>query len=85
VTGYQDLPRPELTRPAAGETTHWDAVYRGNPVRIAAQLRRVLGKPDPVLVEVAETTNARRVIEYRMLATPGGLELGLLGLVGWLT
>ncbi len=85
VTGYQDLPRPDLTRLAAGETTHWDAVYRGNPIRVAAQLRRVFGKPDPVLVEVAETTNARRAIEYRMLAALGGLELGLLGLVGWLT
>jgi two-component system sensor histidine kinase TctE len=85
VTGYQDLPRPDLTRLAAGATTHWDAVYRGNPIRVAAQLRRVFGKPDPVLVEVAETTNARRAIEYRMLAALGGLELGLLGLVGWLT
>src|SRR5580704_12152513 len=85
VTGYQDLPRPDLARLAAGETAHWDAVYRGNPIRIAAQLRRVFGKPDPVLVEVAETTNARRAIEYRMLAALGGLELGLLGLVGWLT
>ncbi len=85
VTGYQDLPRPDLTRLAAGETTHWDAVYHGNPIRIAAQLRRVFGKPDPVLVEVGETTNARRVIEYRMLAGLGVLELGLLGLVGWLT
>ena len=85
VTGYQDLPQSDLTRLSAGETTHWDAAYRGNPVRIAAQLRRVFGKPDPVLVEVAETTNARRVIEYRMLAALGLLELGLLGLVGWLT
>ena len=85
VTGYQDLPRPDLTQLAAGETTHWDAVYRRNQIRVAAQLRRVFGKPDPVLVEVAETTNARRAIEYRMLAALGGLELGLLGLVGWLT
>jgi two-component system sensor histidine kinase TctE len=85
VTGYEDLPQPDLTRRAAGETIHSDAVYRGNPIRIAAQLRRVFGKPDPVLVEVAETTNARRAIEYRMLAALGLLELGLLGLVGWLT
>ena len=85
VTGYQDLPRPDLTRLAAGETTHWDAVYRRSPIRIAAQLRRVFGKPNAVLVEVAETTNARRAIEYRMMAALGGLELGLLGLVGWLT
>ncbi len=85
ATGYQDLPRPDLMRLAVGETTHWDAVYRGYPIRIAAQLRHVFGKPDPVLVEVAETTNARRAIEHRMLAALGGLELGLLGLVGWLT
>jgi two-component system, OmpR family, sensor histidine kinase TctE len=85
VTGYQDLPRPQLTRLAVGETKHWDAVYRGSRIRIAAQLRRVFGKPNPILVEVAETTNARRAIEYRMLAALGGLELGLLALVGWLT
>jgi two-component system sensor histidine kinase TctE len=45
----------------------------------------VFGKPDLVLVEVAETTNARRVIEHRMLAALGLLEFGLLGLVGRLT
>ena len=85
VTGYQDLPRPDPTRLADWETVHWDAFYRGNSIRVGAQARRVFGKADPVLVEVAETTNARRAIEYRMLAALGGLELGLLGLVGWLT
>jgi two-component system sensor histidine kinase TctE len=84
VTGYKDLPRADPSRLRPGATEHWDALYRGVPIRIAAQARRVYGKPEPVLVEVAETTNARRALERRLLLGLAGLEAGLIGLMALL-
>lgn len=85
VTGYRDLPLVEAVRLEPGVTRHWDGAMRGAAVRVAAQARRVYGKPDPVLVAVAETTDARRALEWRLLGGLALLEAGLLGLVGVLT
>jgi two-component system sensor histidine kinase TctE len=84
VTGYQDLPLIDVQRLEPGRTEHWDAAYRGFQVRVAAQARRVYGKPDPVLVAVAETTGARRMLEHRMLGGLILMEAGLIGVVGLL-
>ena len=81
VTGYGDLPLPDVAAMVPGETAHRDALYRGVPVRIAAGARRVYGRPDPVLVQVAQTVNARRALERGMLLGLAGLEAALLGLV----
>jgi two-component system sensor histidine kinase TctE len=82
VTGYRDLPRVELARLRPGVTYHWDTVMRGSPVRMAAEARRQYGKPDPVLVQVAQTRDARRALEFQLLGGLAALEGGLLGLVG---
>ena len=84
VTGYKDLPRADPSRLRPGVPEHWDTAYRGVPVRIAAQARRVYGKPEPVLVEVAETTNARRALERKLYLGLAGLEAGLIGVVALL-
>ena len=84
VTGYRDLPVADVAALRIGETVHRDGRMRGAAVRIAAQLRRVYGKSSPVLVQVAETRNARRRLEWRMLAGLAATEAGLLGLVGLL-
>jgi two-component system, OmpR family, sensor histidine kinase TctE len=84
VTGYKDLPLPDPARLPPEVTEHRDAVYRGVPVRLAAQARRVFGAAKPVLVAVAETTRARKALEARMLGALALLECGLLGLVGLL-
>jgi two-component system sensor histidine kinase TctE len=84
VTVYRDLPRADDARMTPGVTEHRNATMRGASVRVAAQARRIYGKPDPVLVEVAETRNARRALEGRLLAALAALEAGLLGLVGLL-
>lgn len=84
VTGYRDLPRPdEEVEP--GPTRHRDAVMRGAAVRIAARARRVYGKPGAVLVQVAETRDARSSLELRLLGGLVLLEGVLLALVGILT
>jgi two-component system, OmpR family, sensor histidine kinase TctE len=85
VTGYRDLPMPDAGPLVPGETVHRDGVVRGASVRIAAQARRVYGKPDPVLVQVAETREARQTLERRLLAGLAFAELGLLGLIGTLS
>jgi two-component system sensor histidine kinase TctE len=70
----------------AGETGHRDGAYRGKTVRIGAQARQVYGRPGLVLVAVAETVQARRVVEREMLIGLAVLEAGLIGLIaclGW--
>ncbi|WCS22963.1 sensor histidine kinase [Methylobacterium sp. NMS14P] len=85
VTGYRDLPIPDVGALQPGVTIHRDGVVRGASVRIAAQARRVYGKPSPVLVQVAETREARQTLERRLLAGLALAELGLLGLIGALS
>ena len=85
VTGYIDLPQPQGDSVRGPTALHWDATYRGREIRIAARWRRVYGLPEPVLVQVAETTNGRRELEMRMLGALTILEAALLGLVGALT
>jgi len=57
LTGYDDLPPP----PEAGEgPRYYDAVYRGDPVRITAlETRFPTEPPVAVLVQVAETVGGR--------------------------
>jgi two-component system sensor histidine kinase TctE len=82
VTGYRDLPRADVGQMKPGVTEHWNATMHGATVRVAAQARRIYGKPYPVLVEVAETRNARRELEWQLLVALAALEAGLLGVVG---
>ena len=86
ITGYKDLPLSGFDRLKAGETGHRDGAYRGKTVRIGAQARQVYGRPGLVLVAVAETVQARRVVEREMLIGLAMLEAGLISLIaclGW--
>lgn len=85
VTGYRDLPAVDIGTLVPGVTAHRDGVVRGAGVRIAAQARRVYGKPDLVLVQVAETREARQSLERRLLTGLALAELGLLALIGTLS
>jgi two-component system, OmpR family, sensor histidine kinase TctE len=87
VTGYPDLPAPSPTWPAPGTRVHWSSFYKGREVRLAAEARKLYGKPMPVLVEVAETIRARSLLERQMLTGLAVLEAVLLlviGLLAWL-
>ncbi len=85
VTGYRDLPGLDADLLPPGVTTHRDSIVRGASVRIAAQARRVYGKPSPALVQVAETREARQGLERRLLVGLALAELGLMGLIGVLS
>jgi len=79
VTGYLDLPLPAFDRMPVNATRFRDDTYRGRPVRVAAQVRRLYGVPQPILVQVAETTGGRRTTEIDMLLWLTLLEVALVG------
>lgn len=85
VTGCQDLPPP----PVAGGAVFYDAVYRGEAVRIVALARRVAGPglAGDALVQVAQTRSERNLLA-RDLARDTGWRLLLLvllvGVLAWL-
>ncbi len=79
LTGYLDLPVLDPGRLPTNVTLFRDATYRGHPVRIAAQVRRLYGESRPVLVQVAETTDGRRRTEIDMLLWLTLLEVALVG------
>jgi two-component system sensor histidine kinase TctE len=87
VTGYSDLPLGGQLQLAPGKTVYWDAMYKGESVRLTAQARWLYGKPKPVLVVIAETTSARRALEHRMLLALALVEavlLTVLGILAWI-
>jgi two-component system sensor histidine kinase TctE len=78
VTGYQDLPRADVTKIPVGSVEHFDSLYKGIPVRVAAMTQAAYGKPLPVLIEVAETTNGRTTIQRQLLLALVALESGII-------
>lgn len=86
VTGYQDLPLAEMARQSRSAVKHFDFIYKGAPIRLAALAQPVYGKPEPVLIEVAETRNGRNATQRELLLALGGLEVGIIltaALLGW--
>ncbi|KAA0587650.1 sensor histidine kinase (plasmid) [Azospirillum oryzae] len=79
ITGYLDLPLPDISKMPTNVTVFRDATYRGHAVRVAAQIRRLYGVPLPVLVQVAETTAGRRAVEVDLLLWLTLLEVALVG------
>lgn len=70
VTGYGDLPADEASRSLApGQSTVYDATYRGADIRVIAIAGAASGtrKSIPFTVFVAETTQARSNLVQQML------------------
>lgn len=78
VTGYLDLPRADASAIPVGTVEHFDSLYKGVPVRVAAMTQAAYGKPLPVLIEVAETTNGRTGIQRQLLLALVALEGGII-------
>ena len=69
LTGYGDLPNIVPGGLADTQVVFGHAVYRGQPVRVVAEGRRLPQINRPVIIEVAETLGARkRASEHEMLA-----------------
>ena len=87
VTGYPDLPLTDAENMRPGSMSHLDLRYKGRLVRVAATVQPVYGKPHPVLVEVAETTNGRTAAQQELLLVLAALETGIIlaaAALGWL-
>ncbi|HEX7849753.1 MAG TPA: sensor histidine kinase [Sphingomonas sp.] len=80
VTGYADLPNVVPRGLHDTEVEFHDAEYKGRPVRIVAEGRRLPGIAQPVVVEVAETLGARERVAQRLLLGLAILEVALIGL-----
>ncbi|MBS0343315.1 MAG: sensor histidine kinase N-terminal domain-containing protein [Proteobacteria bacterium] len=79
ITGYEDLP-PPAAPPQAGEPVFYDAEYKGQAVRVVA-LAHVLptsSSPRRLLVQVAETLDARRRLTRRIVADSSLVQLLLI-------
>jgi two-component system, OmpR family, sensor histidine kinase TctE len=86
VTGYPDLPLTDPADVRAGTISHLDFRYKGVPVRVAAMVQPVYGKPRPVLVEVAETRSGRTAAQQELLLVLAALETGIIAAaaaLGW--
>lgn len=78
ITGYQDLPLPEsglLETPL-----FYDRVYKGQDVRIVAVPWAAVDANGPrqLLVQVAETMDARRQLSHRIVAESAAVQLLLI-------
>ena len=80
VTGYRDLPNLAPLGLRDTEVRFGNGVYRGLPVRIVSEGRRISGLAQPVIVEVAETLATRQRIEQRLFIGLVLLEATLIGL-----
>jgi two-component system sensor histidine kinase TctE len=80
LTGYPDLPRIRQPPDSDGEMAFEYAQYRDYKIRIAAVARKVPRVEHPVIVEVAETLDARHDLRNRMLLALAALEVLLIAL-----
>ena len=79
ITGYEDLP-PPAAQPQAGEPVFYDANYKGQAVRVVAltHLLPMSSGPRRLLVQVAETFDARRALTRRIAADSSIVQLLLI-------
>ncbi|ATB44265.1 hypothetical protein CYFUS_009752 [Cystobacter fuscus] len=77
ITGYPELAFPP--EPPERDTVAFrDETFRGQPVRVAAVSRRIPRLKEPVVVQVAETLEARRALQARMVFGLALLEAALI-------
>lgn len=87
ITGYDDLPAPPVT--PLSEPVFYDASYKEQGIRVVALRYSVLdgAQPRSLLVQVAETLDARRQLTRRIVAEAALLQLLLIalaaGLIAW--
>jgi two-component system sensor histidine kinase TctE len=76
MTGYDDLPRPAAAPP--GKAIFYDAIYRGERIRVAALSTSMPASPPVVVVtQVAETVGGRQGLIQNILVQALGQQLFL--------
>jgi len=79
LTGYGDLPNVAPANLGDTQRVFGKTNYLGNTVRVVAEGRRLPGIDGPVIIQVAETLDAREQAAQRMLITLALLEAALIG------
>lgn len=81
LTGYPDLPAPDIAALSADKPRFRFSEYRGQPIRIA-EIRRDLPRISaPIVVQVAETLDNRRSLERGLMTALLIGEFVLVGIV----
>ncbi|KAJ8135543.1 hypothetical protein OY671_011244, partial [Metschnikowia pulcherrima] len=76
VTGYDDSPVAQS--PALGITQFRYVDYRDRRVRIASEARRLPGSGGLVVVQVAETSDARHASSSQLSSALGAVEISII-------
>lgn len=78
ITGYEDLP-PPIEQPGT-EPVFYDAIFKGQNIRVVALARTVVDSPAPrpLIIQVAETMDARRQLTRRMVSEAAVMQLLLI-------
>lgn len=84
LTGYPHLLPPSASEFNSRQTTFRYGEYRGQRVRIAAEARRLPRIENLVVVQVAETLEARRSLSTTMMIQLAVLEVALIALASFL-
>jgi two-component system sensor histidine kinase TctE len=84
ITGYPDLPSAAPKDIDLEESSFRYERYRGSKVRIAAEARRLPRIDGVIVVQVAETVEARQELAQRMLVGLAALEAVLVGVAALL-
>lgn len=81
ITGYEDLPAPNGALPTT-EPVFYDAIYKDQAVRVVAVTHAVLAGEGQrrLLVQVAETLDARHQLTRRIATEAAALQLLLIAL-----
>ncbi|MDQ6766811.1 MAG: sensor histidine kinase N-terminal domain-containing protein, partial [Candidatus Eremiobacteraeota bacterium] len=81
LAGYGELPLPQIPV-GVEESVHFDAVFRGEPVRAVAFAQPVFAAPEkgPVLIEVAQTLQSRTALTHQIWAHTVRQQLLILAL-----
>ena len=81
LTGYPDLRDIGTAGMVNNEVRLAKADFRRRPIRIVAEARQFAGLKSPVIVQVAETLDARQRISDRMLLALAGIEIAMIAVV----
>jgi two-component system sensor histidine kinase TctE len=78
ITGYEDLPSP--AEAPGSDPVFYDAIYKGQDIRVVALTQKVIGGGEQrrMLVQVAQTMDARRHLTHRIVAGAAALQLLLI-------
>lgn len=80
ITGYADLPNIAPANLGDTQVVFGESTYLGRPIRIVAEGRQIPGVPGPVVVQVAETLDARERLKRDMLIGLAVLEIALVAM-----